>query len=401
MIDVKILKKAKSTGATGEGNIATNGNGYMTGDAVKEAAHAARADRADYADEAGKAKEAVHAQTADQAAEADEAVHAQTADNATEADHAKMAHDLDDDSPVRQQFLSRLADDVAKGKISFEKGLEIGRYIAGESGGFFGMDAGGDSFLEVARMYVRVKAFFEELTIVKSNVLAGKQYITPGGGVKCVKVVEVKDKDGNIIAYRCYFLSEQDGEKTYAKFIPEDQAICEEFNVPEGTSTQVSNHRYWRLVTAVVNDAETDEKTGNHYGYIELSNTNCEAGSDAPKEGDEICQFGYQGVGKTNRERRSAMVFSTVDADSPCIKLYSGINSFSLTDRAGISFGYDPVTGQIYFRLGNSSAKQYLDYKQDQGLVVAGAISSQSTYDDGSGSDKTLGDMLVNNIDDT
>lgn len=73
------------------------------------------------------------------------------------------------------------------------------------------MDAHGDSFAEVARLFVSVKALFEELNVVKSGVLAGKQYITPGGGVSCIKVEETDS------SYRCYFLSEQDGEKTETK----------------------------------------------------------------------------------------------------------------------------------------------------------------------------------------
>lgn len=39
------------------------------------------------------------------------------------AGFADMAYDLTEDSPVRQQFLSRLADDVAKGNLTFEKCL--------------------------------------------------------------------------------------------------------------------------------------------------------------------------------------------------------------------------------------------------------------------------------------
>ncbi|MDE5868761.1 MAG: phage tail protein, partial [Muribaculaceae bacterium] len=128
-------------------------------------------------------------------------------------------------------FLSKRYSDRTPYKLSSDIGFEAGNYMAGVSGGMLGMDSDGDSFAEIARLYVRVKAFFEELTVVKSNVLAGKQYLTPGGGIKCVKVEE-----GNSV-YKCYFLSEQDGEKSYAKFIANDLAICEQFNVEPGTST--------------------------------------------------------------------------------------------------------------------------------------------------------------------
>lgn len=38
--------------------------------------------------------------------------------------YADEAYDLSEDSPVREQFLSRLIDDVAKGNITFEKAIE-------------------------------------------------------------------------------------------------------------------------------------------------------------------------------------------------------------------------------------------------------------------------------------
>lgn len=295
------------------------------------------------------------------------------------AGYADMAHDLDPDSPVRNDFLSKLKDDRSVGKISSDKGFEVGKFVSGEAGGFFGMDANGDSLAEVARLYVRVKAFFEELTVIKSNVLAGKQYITPGGGITCLGVEELDD------VYRCYFLSEQDGEKTETKIIAGDQAISEMFNAKAGTANKVSNHRYWRLVTAVSNDAYTDDN-GNHYGYIDLSKTDCESSSDIPQTGDEICQLGYRGTDKP--ERQTAMIFSTVDSDAPSIKMFSGIGSgttnaehYSLAGKVIISFGRDTLTGKIFFRLGATGATQYLEYTQDGGLEIAGAISTKSTID--------------------
>lgn len=273
---------------------------------------------------------------------------------------------------VLRDFISKAKDDRTPYKVSSDKGFEAGNYLPGVSGGFLGMDAEGDSFAEVARLWVRVRAYFEELTVIKAGVLAGKQYITPGGGIKCTRVEETPT------AWRCWFLSEQDGEKTETKIVAGDQAIAQVFNAKEGTANKVSNHRYWRLVTAVDNDALTDD-AGNHYGYIELSKTDCEAGSDTPKAGDEICQFGS----RDDRDRQSAMVFSTVDADAPSVKLYSGIDSFSLAGKAVVSFGRDPQTGQVYFRLGASGARQYLEYTQDGGLVVAGSISTKSTLSDG------------------
>ena len=284
-----------------------------------------------------------------------------------------------------QMFLSKLKDDRSAGKVASDKGFEVGNYVAGASGAMVGIDAqDGESFAEIGRLWVRIKAYFETLTIINAETLAGKQYITPGGSVRCTKVEEVKDGNGNVTAYRCYFLSEQDGEKTETKMIVGDQAISEMFNAKAGTSNKISNHRYWRLVTAVEQDAYTDE-TGNHYGYIDLSKTDCEANSDIPKEGDVIDQLGN----RDDATRQAAMVFSTVDADAPSIKMFSGINSYSLNDKAIISFGRDPLTNQVYFRLGNSTAKQYLSYTQSDGLKIAGSISAESTI-----GDKTIPDYF-------
>lgn len=296
---------------------------------------------------------------------------------------------------IIKDFLCKYKDDRTAHKLATDKAFEVGEFLAGVSGGFFGIDQNGDSYLEVARLYARVRAVFEELTVIKTGVLAGKQYITPGGGIVCTKVEEVTNASGTLTGWRCYFLSEQDGEKTECKFRANDQAISAVFNAATGTANKVSNHRYWRLVTAVDNDACTDGN-GNHYGYIELSATDCEAGSDTPQAGDEICQFGYRGTDEPRRQ--TAMVFSTVDADAPSIKLFRGINSYTLEGKAVVQFGVDAQSGKVFFRLGASNATHFLDYTEAGGLQVAGKISTLSTLDD---SGTTLGAAISSKVEDT
>lgn len=302
--------------------------------------------------------------------------------NAREAYHALFAHDLDPDSPVRDQFLSKVKDDRTAHKIASDLGFEVGRYLAGVSGGMLGMDAEtGESFAEVFKLYVRGKAFFETLTIIEAATLAGRQYITPGGSIKCSKVEEVTDSSGAVTAYRCWFLSEQDGEKTETKIIPGDQAISEMFNAKTGTANKVSNHRYWRLVTAVDNAAETDP-SGNVYGYIDLSATDCEADSDIPKAGDVIEQFGN----RDDATRQAAMMFDTVGPDSPSLKMLTGIDSYTLEGKDVISQGYDPVKGHAYFNcfgdvyVGAPDGSTYVKYDQDTRKTILKAdLEVQST----------------------
>lgn len=258
-------------------------------------------------------------------------------------------------------------DDRSPHKIASDQGFEIGRYLAGVSGGMLGIDkTDGQSFADVFKLWVRGKAYFETLTIIEAATLAGKQYITPGGAIKCTKVEEVKNTAGVVTAYRCYFLSEQDGEKTETKIIAGDQAISEMFNAKTGTTNKVSNHRYWRLVTSVNNDAYTDD-AGNHYGYIDLSAMDCEAYSDIPQSGDVIDHLGN----RTDRTRQAAMIFSTVDPDSPSIKLLTGIDHYTLTGKDIISQGYDHVKGHAYMRchgdvyIGDPDGSTFVKYDRD------------------------------------
>lgn len=271
---------------------------------------------------------------------------------------AKVQNSLD--------FLSKRYSDRTPYQIASDIGFEIGNYLAGVSGGMFGMDkTDGQSFAEVFKLYVRGKAYFETLTIIEAETLAGKQYITPGGGIKCSKVEDVKNKDGVVAAYRCYFLAEQDGEKIETKIVAGDQAISEMFNAKTGTSNKVSNHRYWRLVTGVNNDAYTDE-AGNHYGYIDLSATDCEAGSSIPQSGDIIAQLGN----RTDKTRQAAMVFDTVGPDAPSIKLLTGIDHYTLTGKDIISQGYDPIKGHAFLRcygdifFGDPDGSTFIKYDQ-------------------------------------
>ena len=276
-------------------------------------------------------------------------------------------------------FLSKRYSDRSPYQIASDKAIEVGDFLTGVSGAKIGKDAEtGQTFGEMDRLFVRIKAYFETLTIINADSLAGEQRITPGGSVKCTSVRELDD------VYRCYFLSEQDGEKTETKIIAGDQAIAQMFNAKTETSNKVSNHRYWRLVTAVSNDAYTDD-SGNRYGYIDLSKADCEKGSDIPQAGDTIAQFGN----RTDRTRQAAMMFSTVDADAPSIKLFTGIDSYSLAGKDIISYGYDPVKGNAYFNcygdtyIGDPDGSTFIRYdRATKQLDIKAKLSVQSTFGD-------------------
>lgn len=131
------------------------------------------------------------------------------------AGFADVAKDLSEDSPVRQQFLSRLVDDVAKGNITFEKaisvlglatfsgGAEFGQFIKSlYAGKGAGIDADGNAEFES----VRVRSYFEclELIINRLSAIEGDQLLTEADTIE-----RVEDLGDN--CYGLYLKSKWDG----------------------------------------------------------------------------------------------------------------------------------------------------------------------------------------------
>lgn len=212
--------------------------------------------------------------------------------------------------------ISKLDDDEASGIITFLGGLlsdsiHSRQFTSGSLGGGFGlfMDKDGNSVLEIDRLLVRMKAIFHEIVIEKLSHVGG-EVILSSARMVCTEVKEL----GN--DYRCYFKT-TDGDRTITNdFIVGDQARCQTFNIQAGVHQNVSNRFYWRLVTGVGND------------YIDLSKTDCAAGSDIPEAGDEIVQLGNRLA--EHEDRQNAIVLSAYGPDAPSLKQYMYIDSYSL-----------------------------------------------------------------------
>lgn len=118
------------------------------------------------------------------------------------ADKAAIANDLTPDSPVRKQFLSRLAADVAAGRITFEQGLHalassnfddgiyVGNYAEGTEGAK--IDPEGNTEVEsiTARSYLKVF----ELIYNRINALEGNTSFAEVGTIDAV--------DGQLLTMR-------------------------------------------------------------------------------------------------------------------------------------------------------------------------------------------------------
>jgi len=297
-------------------------------------------------------------------------------------------------------FLRKDTEDIARFFISFLRGIKIGNYVSGgDIGGIFAVDGNGKTFIETDFLKVRMKAYFETLEIINTGSIAGRQIITPGGSIKCIKVVdreEIINEDGEKEEkiwnfYRCYFLAEQDGVKVENRFRKNDQALSQDFNIKEGVYENVSNHYYWRLVVGVGDD------------YIDLSKTDADTNSDAPAIGDVICQLGH----RDNKvpERQNAMIFSAVDLYSPSLTMYAGINSYSYVNKDYISYGVDKTTNKAFMNvygdtyIGDRNRTSYMEFKTGKGLKIKGQLEVGSTIGNGSTIENALDKATQDAID--
>ena len=283
-----------------------------------------------------------------------------------------------------KRFLSKLTPDTAQELITFIKGVafnngagidgegraslnsvQIGDFVSKLSGGVFRQDADGTTYLETDRLYVRMKAYFESLEIVKTQYSYGNRIVGKGGIV--ISKVEMIDNRGNITenklecsVYRCYFINKQEGLEIYNPFVINDQAFTKEDNLKKGTTKHTTNHYLWRAVAGVGDD------------FVDLSENICLVGSDAPLVGDNLCQFGYRGADKP--DRTCAIMESITGENVPSYIMLQDITDFSLAGKEVLMFGFDNGTGKAFFKVygdsytGNKERTEYFEYKDGKAM---------------------------------
>lgn len=251
---------------------------------------------------------------------------------------------------IKAGYADGIAGNTFADLITFLKG-----FLVGKNGSGWTVLEDGTTQAVVDRLYVKIKAVFDELEVKKKTHVGGEQIISPAG-LKCVRVEELDE------SYRCFFLSEVDGVTINNEFTVGTLALAQEFNIKEGTSHNVSNRYYWREVTGVGSD------------YIDLSKTNADKDSDVPAAGDDIIGFGHL----TDITRQAAIILSSVNETSPSIIFYQGINSFSLAGKEVIGLGFDKSTGHAYINvfgdayIGAKDESTYIRYSQKGGVDIKG-----------------------------
>ena len=191
-------------------------------------------------------------------------------------------------------------------------GFKLGNYSDSE-----------DSYLEVDHLLVRKAAEFVKLVIRELQSVGGEIVLSPAS-MKISKVDFLKK--GTLLpeygtaplrydVYRCSFLTKRGDEEITNPFVVNDLVRCQTFNIKEGTTANAKNKYYWRRVTAVGTD---------YIDILALSGGNY--GDSQPEVGDELVQMGNT----TDAARQSVLYLSAYGSDSPSIKLYKGVNDYTL-----------------------------------------------------------------------
>ena len=294
MIDIKVIKKPKNEGSTSA--LRTGGTAYG-GMAVKEAAHAAKADLAEVA------KEAVHATDSDHAVNADEAKHALEADHAKEADNADNAdkwdyREFDDylNQPVRK------TDGVTFDSVTSDSIRSAGQFVDGMLGAGFRLWKGEDgrTYLTVDKLTVRQTMAVMELLIEKVRSVGGLICVSAANGR--IKTVEKSGK-----YYTITFEQEN-------MFVQHDLVRCQTFTGKDMRS-------YWVEVADVTEAGIVVAK--EEFEGVE------------PKEGDECVLMGNT----ANTDRQNMVLISATEDGQPRVDVMDGVSGKTFEGALRARFG--------------------------------------------------------------
>lgn len=273
------------------------------------------------------------------------------------AGYADVAKDLSEDSPIREQFLSRLVDDVAKGNITFEQaikvlglasfggGAEFGEFIKSlYAGKGAGIDANGNAEFES----VRVRSYFEclDLIVNRLSAIEGDQILTEADTIESV------DDLGNN-CYGLHLRSKWDGYFTAQR----------ENNVLKGIINTLAAgsglyYTCWMRVNSV--------NTANN--YIEVTaypDEDTPAGTNYPPCADmKIARWGNQ----TDKTRQSCIYLSSTEGR--IVRLTGVTKPIIEPENYGATFGTLPE----FLRSMDLPIVDGQDYVYARGLIVQDII---------------------------
>lgn len=272
-------------------------------------------------------------------------------------------------------FLKKYEDEKMPNNMTFEKNVEVEETLTAnkqistevespnyekENKGFSIKEENGEYTLDIDNVLVRNVLKSKELVIKQITSQNGILIISPAN-MECINV----ETDDVNRYYKCYFDTKNGSVSN--QFEIDDLAKCQRI----GFTTKY----YWRRVVEIGSD------------YICLSMDDCDNGSDIPSSSDIIVQLGN----KTNKDRQSAIVISTVDFNSPSFIAYSGIDNYSLTNK--------DITGIVYHQEGvdtNGNTIQGYPEIYSYGAMYFGNRTKEDNYIQFQKNENGEFEMLIN-----
>ena len=273
------------------------------------------------------------------------------------AGYADVAMDLTEDSPIREMFLSRLVDDIAKGNITFEQaikvlglaslggGAEFGEFIKSlYAGKGAGIDANGNAEFES----VRVRSYFEclELIVNRLSAIEGDQILTEADTIESV------DDLGNN-CYGLHLRSKWDGYFTAQR----------ENNVLKGIINTLAAgsglyYTCWMRVNSV-------NPANNYIEVTAYPDEDTPAGTNYPPCADmKIARWGNQ----TDKTRQSCIYLSSTEGR--IVRLTGVTKPIIEPENYGATFGTLPE----FLRSMDLPIVDGQDYVYARGLIVQDII---------------------------
>lgn len=289
----------------------------------------------------------------------------------------------DNNEELKAKFIRKDQEDQTEFLVKFLGGiistfLESPDFVTGMMGaGMSFSSEGGSSVGWIDKLYVRKKAVFQLLEIMKTE-LAGASFLFNASGARAtITKVEQIEQEAYFIdgdkgyfpngdeayfpdVYRCYFMVDDGDTAVENLFKVGDLVRSQTFNIESGIHEGVSNHYWWRLVVGTGKD------------YIDLSSINMDDGSDEPAVGDVIVQLGNI----DDVDRQAAIIMSAYGDGAPSLTMYQGIDNYSLSGKDIFSIGYDRIKKRCYLKvvgeayIGERDRKNYFEFIPGEGLQI-------------------------------
>lgn len=270
---------------------------------------------------------------------------------------------------TEKRYLRKDIADVAKDRITFEKGLDFGgsmsssNFLRGELlGAGFGVytDDDGSTVVEADKVVIRQEALFNEIVVNQTSFVQGSSVFSAAG---CeITSVEVVDD----IVFRCFY-DNKTGTR-FSGFKAGDQARCQRYDASYNSVIKY----YWRVVKAVGEDYVDLYISGKDDRGQALA-----TGLGVPEVGDNLVQLGS----RTDITRQNAIIISSTP--SPTIIQYDGINSFVLPEPSTvISPDNNVFSGVMRIMPGSTGLNDMEEFKDLRSEVNSVAIDLEHTNDE-------------------